>query len=260
MKKVYSFRQSDLSSGEHCLEKLRRKYQTPTPQVCTSDQVRGNVSHAAFEAAGKMMLGGHEPTLDDVYGAAQWSQKFWFPQVDEWRQPQERCEASIQANVEGWFWDVLPRLNPTGVEVFFDHVLYETDTVEVRLKGTRDWDDAELGLIDWKCPGRKPTEWELKRWDIQSTVYTWALAQETGEWGAQDFHRVAIVEGETHWLTLRRGPQDWAALEDKVRGLVELLEADLSVWPVSWSGWWCSPKWCEFWDDCRGKHLGANPW
>ena len=74
------------------------------------------------------------------------------------------------------------------------------------------------------------------------------------------FHRVEIVEGEHHWLTIRRGPDDWAALRDFVDGVVQLQRADLAVWPQNWTSYKCGPKWCEYWSVCRGKHLGDNPW
>jgi hypothetical protein len=31
-------------------------------------------------------------------------------------------------------------------------------------------------------------------------------------------------------------------------------------WPIKPDDWHCSPKWCDNWNNCRGKLLGPDPW
>ncbi len=261
---VIEFRQSDLGTAELCLEALRRNYADPQPEKLSTDLVRGNVVHAAIEALGQDMIDGKRPTIDRMFNAAQLSQDWYFPRVHEdgWRDTQEKTELIIMNNIEAFFEDVLPELSvPDAVEKPFRHLLYETETEAVYLKGTRDWDDPILGAVDWKNPGRKPAAWELQRGDIQSTVYLWAMAQEDGDLDkTREFHRVHLINGDVDWVTIRRGPKDYAALTEKVHAMVQLHKAKLPVWPMTWKGWYCSPKWCDHWDNCRGLHLGDEPW
>lgn len=269
-KEQWTFRQSDFGTFNACPEHLRRNIYEPRPQPVNSDQTRGNVCHAVFEEIGQRVLDGHTPLMDDVNAVAGWHVDRLFPTVDEWKSPKERIEASVYANVEGWFFDILPKLSLTAVERQFRVKFDETDEYEVWLTGTPDVEDAKLGVVDYKCPGEfrmksngKPgrEDWHHERWDMQSHVYTWVAAYDDDDFDSErEFHRVEIVEGDHHWLTIRRGPEHWAALRDYVHGVVELQRANLTVWPQNWASYKCSPKWCEHWSVCRGKHLGANPW
>jgi hypothetical protein len=266
VKPTYEFRQSDLSAFETCPEQVRRNYWDPQAEVNTSAQVRGIICHEAVEHVGSMILGGHEPSVDDLIAQSKESTIDWFGVVTRWDQKPERVEADIKANLGVWWEVVRPQLTvPTAVEKTFRHLLYENDSHRAVLTGTPDWNDAELGVCDWKFPGRLPDpkkDWEFRRWDIQSTVYTWAAAQDDGggDQATRPFHRIHISEGDVHWVTIQRGGEHWLALHDKVAALCELAEADLDHWPQNWEGWKCSPKWCDHWANCRGAYLGDNPW
>jgi hypothetical protein len=167
-----------------------------------------------------------------------------------------------------WYDEVLPTLNVPScqTELEFDVPLLDTDQRVIRLTGTIDygeWDQEENrhAIKDWKTSGGKPWEpWEKKRWDIQSTVYTFAGAHLWGG-GAPSFE--FVVMGDKKGLLripVVRGPRHWAWLARKCESYAGLIEADLDLWPLSDSSALCSPKWCDAWSRCKGKYLGDDPW
>jgi hypothetical protein len=58
--------------------------------------------------------------------------------------------------------------------------------------------------------------------------------------------------GKVEWVPVHRGQADFAWLLKKVLHLAYLQECELEEWPLNDQGWWCSPKWCGKWDQCKG--------
>ena len=264
MKKDYVFRQSDLESGDKCLEHLRRKYQEPSEEVYSSHLARGNAVHDVIEYVGSAMMAhpdGEVPPWDDVSPILEHHIVKQLDAVENWVDSRESTEAAIRDNFDAFYWGVLPNLGtPNGVEEQFRVLLDEDKHRRIWLSGTMDW-ECDSGLIlDWKNPTRPYQAWEKKRWDNQSTVYTYAVASKYDCWEPRDFQLVMFCKGETHTIDIRRGPADWEALKAKCWALVGLMDADLQAWPQGWNSWFCSPKWCPSWAECRGAHIGDNPW
>lgn len=255
-------RQSDLEALWMCPERGRLRYDMPVPKVESSDLVRGNVGHAVIEDLLLKVKAGGEVVYDDVLAATEYHKARLFPEVGVWRQTQERTEAWIQANLEAWFWEVLPRLSPDRVEETFDVLFTDNEYRQVWFNGTPDLIDTHKVIWDWKFPGRdKKNNHEKQKWDIQSHVYCWAQANEDGDWERErQFNRLEIVNGDLNLVTITRDARHWFALEDLVARWVELREAGLSSWPMNWAGWWCSAKWCDHWSVCRGAILGDDKW
>ena len=129
------------------------------------------------------------------------------------------------------------------------------------MEGRIDLIDSNLGIVDWKFPKRDYTKdkWQYDRWDVQSTVYTWAVDQMKGEL-KRDFEDHAmtfvVVHGKSAVSEMRRdrSPQDWEFLKRKVEALSRLVErTDMEVWTLNDAGWWCSEKWAPCWHLCKGK-------
>ena len=110
-------------------------------------------------------------------------------------------------------------------------------------------------ILDWKNPSREYEPWEQRRWNLQASVYCFAL-------GIPNFDLVALVKGKIQTIRIERQDPEAAALRDLCWSIAGLIQADLKVWPMRWAGWHCSPKWCPVWQagECRGKHLGPTPW
>ncbi len=262
MKIDISFRQSDLEMADKCLEATRRRYRAPIIEPTTSDMARGNAVHAAIELVGNDMLVHGEATPIDIADTQlEECMEAEFAAVEVWRDDRFKVEAITRLNFEAWYWEVLPNLEvPTSVEGPFRVLLDEDEERRIWLTGTMDWVQSDR-IIDWKNPSRPYARWEKQRWDNQSTVYSYAVASETGDWSPKKFDLCMLCNGNVHWVHITRDEADWAALRDKCRALADLVAAPLKVWPQAWNSWYCSPKWCTAWDTCRGQfYPKGEPW
>ena len=260
MKKTFTFRQSDLEQADKCLESLRLKYSEPIEQPYTSDLARGNAVHNAIEYAGNEMIrSGEVPSWDEVKPIIDEAMLIECKLVKDWRTSPEETEETIQNNFEAWYWEVFPHLSPIAVEKEFNVLLDETKDRKIHLSGTIDWIDESGLILDWKNPTRPYQRWEKVRWDNQSTVYTYAVACSDGNFEERPFQLVMLCKGKVHTIDITRGPRDWEALKSKCHALADLIDANLNSYPQGWNSWYCSPKWCAHWSQCRGAHLGDDP-
>jgi hypothetical protein len=179
-----------------------------------------------------------------------------------------------ESMVERFYNYVLPHLNPVATEVGFGPVTLGVSASgwTVRVQGSIDCVDYELGLVDWKSASRVYTPWEKRRWSVQPTVYL-AAAQAEGltletDGGIPDvFHYVVMPDvppENRDWIQLiqvtRAGTQrEW--LVDQVADIATLVERmgfDVA-WPKRDQHALCSEKWCPYWSGCKGKFLGDDP-
>jgi hypothetical protein len=138
----------------------------------------------------------------------------------------------------------------------------------ITIAGTMDYVDEFECIWDWKTAGREYEAYEYKRYKIQPTVYTFALAHELGlhdhpevvDW--EFSYGISIKSGRktNQMLHVTRNNGHWSWLQEQFVAIGNLILADLPTWPLNDQGWWCSPKWCSAWDQCKGKHLGESPW
>jgi hypothetical protein len=139
---------------------------------------------------------------------------------------------------------------------------YEDQDRVIELSGAIDY--VDLIPRDWKTSGSGMgyEKWELQRWNIQATVYTWAammlglvdpVPHSTGE-HQFPFEFVVMGGKAVKRVTITRTEADWSWLQDKVIRLAKLIESGLDPWPVNDNHALCSPKWCPAWDDCKGSH------
>ena len=138
----------------------------------------------------------------------------------------------------------------------FKKVFYEDDQRVVTLAGQVDLIDANYGVVDWTFPKRDYTKekWQYERWDIQSTVYCWAMGLPQ-----MTFFVMHGSSGATSSMTIDRGPGDFSFLWRKIEAACRLVEAtDLTVWPLNDAGWWCSEKWAPCWSVCKGKRAASE--
>jgi hypothetical protein len=63
-------------------------------------------------------------------------------------------------------------------------------------------------------------------------------------------------------VTTYSGPGNWSFLRHKVFNLVNMyyqLGLD-NPWPLDDGHVLCSPKWCGYWDRCKGAHVSGETW
>ncbi len=256
-------RQSWINTFLRCPEQARQeRFKLVGPQKETSDLLRGNAVHHAIENYGVRKL---QPTplgewlpplsLDELLNVAEDYLVNEAPKVDEWRHSYEKTVDTVMANVEAWHREVMPNLDPVGIEESFEISLGVRENVNLILTGTADWIDKSGAIWDWKNPNREYEPWEKKRWDIQSHAY--CLAFDT-----EEFVLCVLVNGKVQIIPIERTQEHKDAFIELCWSMVPTIASNQVPWPMNWGGWHCSPKWCPVWQagKCRGEHLGDNPW
>lgn len=272
----HTFRQSWLKQFEHCPEYARRDYAGEFEFVDSSDTAPGTAVHAVIEACLEAVIAyGHAYSLDvcidlfnDELDELVENPNFQWTKVKT-DAPLRKRGAVMLTN---WHSKVLPSLDPKATEISFGPlVLHQDDERIIRVGGTIDYLDHQLGLVDWKTGTRPYERWEYQRWAVQPTVYTWAGHEEQlilptsvpfegpGQPEYTFTYYILLPDGEVQVLPITRTPDDWTWLKRKAVGIAKLIELGLDEWPMNDGGWWCSPKWCGAWDDCKGAAY-PNGW
>lgn len=255
---VYEISQSWLGSFFNCPEQARLEMEKELPRSESDATAIGTAVHAGIES---VLLGA---TLDE--GAQSALATFMgLTQLDGFRWVQIKTQDTAERTVLRCFWawanEIYPQL-PTiqGVEQPFNVVLWDGPDRQIRLAGTIDCvtsnEDGSIEIFDWKTANRPYEEWEAKRFKIQPTVYTYALAQEHGEDVEYDFTYAVMLKSkqDVQLITVQRDARHWDWLREQVAGITHMIDADLPVWPLRDQHALCSPVWCPAWENCKGAH------
>ena len=253
--------QSDLKKLDMCPEQARFIWSGAVNDIQGDGAALGTACHYAVEQVLNLkgadvssvdysvMLEAFDQGLSDI-----------TPTIEAWNSYKsvEKMSWVGQTKLDGWYKYVYPNLTYDGdrVEERFIEVFYEDDERVVTLAGQVDLIDAKYGVVDWKFPKRDYTKekWQYERWDVQSTVYCWAMGLPQ-----MTFFVMHGSNGDVSSMTVERGPQDFAFLRRKVEAACRLVEqSDLTVWPLNDAGWWCSEKWAPCWSVCKGKTTAAS--
>jgi len=253
--------QSDLKKLDMCPEQARFIWSGAVTDIQGDGAALGTACHYAVEQVLNLKgadVSGHDYNV--MVEAFDQGLSDITPTIEGWNSYKSVNKmASVgQAKLDGWYKDVYPLLRPDGdrVEERFSKVFYEDDERVVSLAGQVDLIDTEYGVVDWKFPKRDYTKekWQYERWDVQSTVYCWAMGLPQ-----MTFFVMHGSNGDASSMTVERGPQDFAFLRRKVEAACRLVEAtDLTVWPLNDAGWWCSEKWAPCWSVCKGKTTASE--
>jgi hypothetical protein len=186
----------------------------------------------------------------------------------------------LQKLVEMWFysderkyWLEITAHHP---ECFDFEWEFETDFMirpgkryhTIRVAGTADvLDRYNHRLVDWKSSSRDKQPWEETRWNIQSTMYTYAAANvaglethDDGYWFDLRVFNHKNNNSEPQGIRIVRTANNWAWLIEIVSQMVSMIESDLEVWPYDDTHALCSPKWCFNWADCKGRYIEEGKW
>lgn len=277
-------RQSDLKN--HCLEKLRLETVATGPRVENDAATVGTALHHVIETE----LGGQVFTTEtDIrsYAAHTYLAMLEAYQIDgagyvlssfnthdkaidllanlasSWYASSEREMLLARTDVlSEWNFD----LPFTEVEVKKHGK--KAETIPVYLTGTADIVMPEA-VWDWKSAGREYAGWEKQRWDKQSDVYTWA-AHKSGLLhpnadGLFEFHFKVFLRGAVRspqTVTVYRSSGQWEFLKDNLSRFVNFVY-NMGLdreWPTNDQDVLCSPKWCSFYDACKGQHVDGQRW
>jgi len=146
----------------------------------------------------------------------------------------------------------------------------KAESVPVFLAGTADIVVDNM-VWDWKTSGSEYRRWEYQRWGRQPDVYTWAAAQSglivpdrdgLYRFDFKVFVRNADPNAGCQTVTVARSANNWKWLETVIGRFVNFaynMGLDRE-WPLDDQHVLCSPKWCSFFDRCKGSVVDGGSW
>lgn len=156
---------------------------------------------------------------------------------------------------------IAPKVMPVAVEGNFKVPIGKGESL-VMLNGYIDVIDEQGRIRDTKAmtPQRVPNQFELSR-DLQLSTY--ALARKLEDVGALPTEEkpvsmtldvaVKLVHPEARILPTARSIEGLRLHANTIGNVAKAIRAD--AFPRNPTGWWCTPKWCGYWDRCMGKGL-----
>lgn len=258
---THTFRQSWLKTTDICGQRALLEYTEDArmPRVDSDAASIGTAAHTAIET----YIASEGISLTDMIEI--WDHEFGKLVALPTFQWIKYSESQALAKGAAWLADWHREIGPTipfdheiDLEWGFEHTLYEDEDRQILLNGTIDYVDWTAShIIDWKTSGGGPYKaWEKTRWDIQSSVYTWAVAKTQVEIDPHGplptFAFVVMNDKEIQTLPVERNQLHWRWLTEKCEVLARQIEADLGVWPMNDNHALCSEKWCPAWFACKG--------
>lgn len=246
-----------------CPEQARLELVGQLPRTETDATAIGTAVHAGIESVLRDGLSHHQASEHalETYGGLH-DLGINYVQVAK----RATAEAHVQRCFDTWYEELYPTLpDPMHVEWPFNLHLGSDEYAEYWVKGTIDLIDDNWEPWDWKNPGRAYEEWEVHRFKVQPTWYTFAAAQAaTGDaWSVSEdwpFHYGIMIKGSTaklQTITTQRSQVHWHWAVHQLTQIGRMIAADLDRWPLLDQGWHCSEKWCAAWANCKGRFVDA---
>jgi len=248
------FSQSLINDFLMCPEKARHELLGDVPRTESPKMALGTAGHSAIEYALKDKLSPRGLSDFERYAAIMMEAFEERMYLTEFREdPKLGMEWAKRRGVSAlsaWFDDICPQVKPAAVEKSFEYKLYEDENRIIYMKGTIDCVDEGGFIWDWKFSGSERKEWKDRRGSVQAAAYTKAM-------NLQRFKYAVMHEQGVQVVDLYQTPAHWAWLARQAVGVALLVEADLPMWPVNDSDWWCDAKWCNVFaaGQCKGQYF-----
>jgi len=265
---VFSFRQSWIGTYQMCPEQARLEMHGLLPRVETEATAIGTAVHGAIEAVLSTQMSYDDAMQLALLTFADFSElpEFEYVNVKSF----DLCLDYVSNCFTSWYEHIYPVLGESlSIERNFRVTLGSRHLQRIDLTGTWDLDDSIAGLVDWKNKGSDIKRWEVDRWGIQPTVYTYAkrVLDDLPMTGDMRFTFVNMVKSSyvqrPQVVEVQRNEAHYEWLRKQLWQIVDMYTATNNgqqQWQLNDAGWWCSPKWCTNWDNCKGAIMGNRPW
>ena len=267
--------QSSLNTIEMCGERYRRKEILKDPDYAGTAALRGSGVHGAaqFNHRAKKANGGEDlpkKELQDVAVAA-FEEKM---AVEGYRlTPEEETlgkgvaiarakDDAVQAT--GTYSDRLaPLLQPDLIEQKITVRVVEPtpEAPGVELVGTLDLSTTDRRIRDLKTTTRTKSKFDADH-ALQFTMYGLLYEAATGKAPTGfDLDQIVLLKKGPEYRTVAttRGEADRRVLVARTNALLAARKHGVFQ-PAPVGSWWCSPKWCGYWNTCpfvNGERLAA---
>lgn len=144
-----------------------------------------------------------------------------------------------------------PTLQPTMVEKEVRLTVPRGDDATVDLLGIVDLVDTAQAIRDLKTSGKRYAA-DAAHDSTQLTWYALSYHALLGSWPSE-LRLDVIVDTKVptlQRLVTARDADDGRALAARISAMIRAVEAEVFI-PAPVGSWWCSPKWCGYWNTCR---------
>jgi len=142
-------------------------------------------------------------------------------------------------------------INPLSVESIEKKFNIALEGYPYDLTGRIDIEDS-LGFRDLKTSGKSVVQASVDR-SLQYTFYAmWYWRHHNGEFPKQIVQDTLVKTKKPKYqpLITKRGQKDFNVLAERLVNFSECVEKGVFP-PATPLSWWCSPKWCGYYETCR---------
>lgn len=155
--------------------------------------------------------------------------------------------------------ELAPQIEPTAVEQKFrievadaPHDIVGTIDVKERVKLSPKAPPLpnSIGIRDLKTTGKSPSADDAER-DLQLSVYALAIVASDGR-VPDVLRKDFLVNNKTPKLVVletKRDAADLTNLMERIRVAIRAMQSGIYI-PTDPGNWWCSDKWCGYYDEC----------
>lgn len=172
------------------------------------------------------------------------------PQTDfKGEDPKEFKTTALQ--ISKLYWEnVSPSIQPETVQETF---LIDTDS-GYQLTGTFDVTDKKGQVRDLKTASpSRAREYDVNT-KMQAAMYDWAYEQLRGKPSTGFVFDILTREAKPRYISIsgQVTPENREFLFRTINNFHQAVSAGVAL-PAPEDVYWCSKKWCPFWDKCKGK-------
>lgn len=213
--------------------------------------VRRNLQHK-IDAKTLMQLGDVQDTARDALND-EWANGIRLSEDDAEEVGQSKGDAVDAAvDLAGYHHTAAaPMINPTHVARSWT---MDVEDLNIQLAGEIDIQEGLAAIRDTKTSGKSPVK-NAADISLQLTTYALAVRQMDGEIPKKMALDVVVRTPKRHDLKLvqletKRNWRDLNHLAERVYRTANLLERGMFT-PAPVDAWWCSQKYCGYWDSCK---------
>jgi putative RecB family exonuclease len=245
---------SSISLYLSCPEAWRRKYIAKEPTFTTPALVFGSAIHTAIE---QYIQQSEKPVLD--YWSSAWG-KAIEGQIVSWNgdTPEQHFNEGVRILTDPGVAYNLSTLKPGKDESGFmveKQITLRVPGVPVPITGFIDVITADGIPGDFKTSARSWTG-EKAANELQPLFYLAAMSQAkmpTPEWRFRHYTIVKTKQPKFEMFEVSHNPKEIVFLFSMIQGVWKAIQN--SVFHPNPTGWKCTPAYCDFYADCRGKYL-----
>jgi putative RecB family exonuclease len=247
-----AFSHSQYEAFKACGRAYEFKYVKNLRTPPSPAMARGTAIHAGVETALIAKKEGRESSLDAMLALVSDSFDKAKEDITEWgdEDPGKLKDTAVSL-YRVFHAAALPKMNPIEIEEPF---VVKVGSVTVRgiidlvdHEKENPGDPGKIVVADLKTSAAKWSQNEVDK-DTQLSLYTAVK----GQINARIDNLVSTKTPAYHRLSTVRGPADHRNLTEDYEQTVDLIKK--GVFPMtSMDSWKCTPKWCPYWGNCRGR-------